>query len=146
MEYLVLEDFKSTDTGPYTPWSMERNCSDECRNFCVTMGGRTKLTYCTSCCTTNLCNIDNSVEKVQEFKLFYFILSHVILILFKWIKDITPLVLQKNLMKFKHSALIRTPKLRRAGLKLKVLRCLTNHILVRAFKIGMNTYATVTIQ
>merc|ERR1712223_337957 len=52
VEYLVLEDFKSTDTGPYTPWSMERNCSEECKNFCVTMGGRTKLTYCTSCCDT----------------------------------------------------------------------------------------------
>lgn len=60
VEYLLLEDFKSSDDGPYTPWSMERSCSDECKNFCVTMGGRTKLTYCTSCCTENYCNVDNS--------------------------------------------------------------------------------------
>merc|ERR1711971_303262 len=74
VEYLVLDDFKSVDTGPYTPWSMERNCSDECKNFCVTMGGRTKLTYCTSCCTSNLCNDDNSVAKIKSNKILYFTL------------------------------------------------------------------------
>ena len=84
MEYLVLEDFKSTDTGPYTPWSMERNCSEECKNFCVTMGGRTKLTYCTSCCDTNLCNVDNSVAKIQTIKSFYFILYLTIWIALKY--------------------------------------------------------------
>jgi hypothetical protein len=64
VEYLVLDDFMSADTGPYTPWSMERSCSSECKNFCVTMGGRTRLTYCTSCCTNDLCNIDNSVSQL----------------------------------------------------------------------------------
>merc|ERR1739848_147694 len=59
VEYLVLEDFKAADDGPYTPWSMERNCSNECKDFCVTMGGRTKITYCTSCCRGNFCNTDN---------------------------------------------------------------------------------------
>lgn len=66
VEYLVLEDFKSADDGPYTPWSMERSCSEECKNFCVTMGGRTKITYCTSCCNADLCNVDNASSKKFE--------------------------------------------------------------------------------
>ena len=40
VEYLLLDDFKSDDTRPYTRWSMERSCSSECKNFCVTMGGK----------------------------------------------------------------------------------------------------------
>merc|ERR1711884_870518 len=66
-----LEDFKSDDSGPYTKWSMERNCSSECKNFCVTMGGRTKITYCTSCCTSDLCNVDNSVNKIKINSIFF---------------------------------------------------------------------------
>jgi len=77
VEYLVLEDFKSDDSGPYTKWSMERNCSSECKNFCVTMGGRTKITYCTSCCTSDLCNVDNSVNKIKINSIFFVVTSFI---------------------------------------------------------------------
>ena len=27
----------------FEPWSLERSCAKECKNFCVTMGARTKV-------------------------------------------------------------------------------------------------------
>ena len=54
VEYLITEL-----DGDFVPWSLERGCSPKCNDFCVTMGARTKVTYCTSCCNTTLCNTDN---------------------------------------------------------------------------------------
>ena len=56
MEYLISE----SDSEEYVPWSLERGCAETCKNFCVTMGTRTKVTYCTSCCTEPFCNTDNA--------------------------------------------------------------------------------------
>ena len=53
-------DYRTNSTVDFMPWSIERNCSSECKKFCVTMGTRTKITYCSSCCEGNLCNTDNS--------------------------------------------------------------------------------------
>ena len=74
VEYLLMDDYKSKDDGPYTPWSIERSCSSECKNFCVTMGGRTKITYCTSCCVGDLCNTDNSSPSLSMYPLTHSIL------------------------------------------------------------------------
>ena len=43
-------DYKVDNMSGYAQWSLERSCSEKCEPFCVTMGGRTKVTYCTSCC------------------------------------------------------------------------------------------------
>ena len=43
-------DYKVDNMSGYAQWSLERSCSARCEPFCVTMGGRTKVTYCTSCC------------------------------------------------------------------------------------------------
>ena len=43
-------DYKVDNMSGYAQWSLERSCSETCEPFCVTMGGRTKVTYCTSCC------------------------------------------------------------------------------------------------
>jgi len=43
-------DYKVDNMEGYAQWSLTRSCETECRPFCVTMGGRTKVTYCTSCC------------------------------------------------------------------------------------------------
>jgi len=43
-------DYKVDNMEGYAQWSLTRSCEKECRPFCVTMGGRTKVTYCTSCC------------------------------------------------------------------------------------------------
>ena len=43
-------DYKVDNMSGYAQWSLERSCSERCEPFCVTMGGRTKVTYCTSCC------------------------------------------------------------------------------------------------
>ena len=51
-------DSPDEDTN-FTRWSIERSCSADCKKFCVTMGTRTKVTYCTSCCSGNLCNTGN---------------------------------------------------------------------------------------
>lgn len=58
--------YRVTNMTDFQPWGMERNCTKECKPFCVTMGGRTKITYCTSCCrwdglgqNNNNCNTDN---------------------------------------------------------------------------------------
>ena len=43
-------DYKVDNMDEYAQWSLERGCVRECDPFCVSMGGRTKVTYCTSCC------------------------------------------------------------------------------------------------
>jgi len=70
-------DYKVDNMSGYAQWSLERSCVRDCEPFCVSMGGRTKVTYCTSCCRwdgskrddqgrwvagerQDLCNIDNS--------------------------------------------------------------------------------------
>ncbi|TRY80829.1 hypothetical protein TCAL_04321 [Tigriopus californicus] len=55
IEYMITEVNED-----YIPWSLERECSAECKPFCVNMGTRTKVNYCTSCCTESHCNVDNS--------------------------------------------------------------------------------------
>lgn len=57
------------------PWSMERGCSSECSSFCVNMGSRTKITYCTSCCNYDGCNTDNYARASLSKSLFLVMLS-----------------------------------------------------------------------
>ncbi len=58
-------EFLTSDskTKEMTTWSLERSCADTCSNFCVTMGARTKISYCTSCCNQTLCNTDNAAAR-----------------------------------------------------------------------------------
>ncbi len=56
IQYLISD---GDTTDGHTVWSTERTCSEKCSNFCVTMGTRTKFTYCTSCCDSPMCNEDN---------------------------------------------------------------------------------------
>ena len=51
--YLITD---SIEEDGFIPWSLERSCTDVCQPFCVTMGARTKVTYCTSCCSEDRCN------------------------------------------------------------------------------------------
>ena len=48
-------------------WSIQRGCDSSCSqdtsNFCVEMGTRTKVLYCTSCCTGDLCNKDSKAAQ-----------------------------------------------------------------------------------
>ncbi|XP_037075159.1 uncharacterized protein LOC119096388 [Pollicipes pollicipes] len=37
-------------------WSVERACAEECEPDCLTIGERTKIISCISCCTEDLCN------------------------------------------------------------------------------------------
>ena len=57
----------------YKEWSMERGCADSCNpeqsNYCVEMGARTKVLYCTSCCTDSLCNVDNKAPQNSLFRM-----------------------------------------------------------------------------
>jgi len=72
-------DFRTSDMFPpkkvyarnatMKNWSFERHCTSECNAFCVTMGARTKITYCTSCCTDDMCNTDNSAFAIT-FSIF----------------------------------------------------------------------------
>nr|XP_040578064.1 uncharacterized protein LOC121126794 [Lepeophtheirus salmonis] len=58
MEYHISDEYDHSAGA--IQWSMERDCAYEsCQNFCVSMGARTRFTYCTSCCDTNYCNIDS---------------------------------------------------------------------------------------
>ena len=78
----------------YEEWSLERSCARTCEPFCVSMGGRTKVTYCTSCCRwdgfyfdeqgilrqgerNEFCNTDNSGHNIEEH-----LLLHCLLLLF----------------------------------------------------------------
>ena len=40
-------DYKVDNMKGYAQWSLERACVQECDPFCVSMGGRTKVTYLT---------------------------------------------------------------------------------------------------
>lgn len=61
--------YKIKNMTEFEDWGLERGCAHTCKPFCVTMGGRTKLTYCTSCCRwdplpgnedgNDNCNTDN---------------------------------------------------------------------------------------
>eukprot|EP00096_Caligus_rogercresseyi_P014682 TRINITY_DN7198_c0_g1_i3.p1 TRINITY_DN7198_c0_g1~~TRINITY_DN7198_c0_g1_i3.p1 ORF type:complete len:186 (-),score=51.77 TRINITY_DN7198_c0_g1_i3:8-565(-) len=62
MEYHISDEFENSSAS--VRWSMERDCAYEtCKNFCVSMGARTRLTYCTSCCDSDLCNVDSGVGR-----------------------------------------------------------------------------------
>ncbi|XP_075215097.1 uncharacterized protein LOC142320983 [Lycorma delicatula] len=52
-------------------WSIERNCTNRCEPGCITIGERTKLYACTSCCDTSFCNTDRgaSVEAKSKLKI-----------------------------------------------------------------------------
>jgi len=59
VEYLHSGNASEEDKA-FKPWSLERGCAEDCTEFCVTMGARTKIRYCTSCCTHDHCNVDNA--------------------------------------------------------------------------------------
>ena len=77
-------DYKVDNMTSYAQWSLERACVQECDPFCVSMGGRTKVTYCTSCCRwdgrsedpvsgrwvagprADNCNVGNGVRDILE--------------------------------------------------------------------------------
>ena len=61
-----MEEGKSAGIDEMTPWSIERGCDSSCEegtsNYCVEMGARTKVLYCTSCCSDPLCNVDGKAS------------------------------------------------------------------------------------
>ena len=66
VEYLPEKEQDGEIDMIYKDWSIERGCDSHCdpekSNFCVEMGARTKVLYCTSCCEGNLCNVDNKAS------------------------------------------------------------------------------------
>jgi hypothetical protein len=66
VEYLPEKEQDGEVDMIYKDWSIERGCDSHCdpekSNFCVEMGARTKVLYCTSCCEGNLCNVDNKAS------------------------------------------------------------------------------------
>ncbi|XP_022190520.2 uncharacterized protein LOC111048848 isoform X1 [Nilaparvata lugens] len=48
-------------------WSIERNCVNKCEPGCITIGERTKLYACTSCCETSFCNSDRGLANCVVF-------------------------------------------------------------------------------
>ena len=74
--YLHQED-TNQNNKTMTPWSIERGCDSECdpetSNFCVEMGARTKVVYCTSCCRESKCNVDSKAPSSvpTDMRIFY---------------------------------------------------------------------------
>ena len=68
---------KETESGSdvFKPWSMERGCAERCNDFCVTMGARTKIRYCTSCCNSDVCNVDNMAATKSQMTVLVFAFS-----------------------------------------------------------------------
>ena len=66
VEYLPEKEQDGEVDMSFKEWSIERGCDSHCdpekSNFCVEMGARTKVLYCTSCCEGNLCNVDNKAS------------------------------------------------------------------------------------
>lgn len=59
-ESCMTKSFQFTVNGTQKKmWYMERNCTKHCEPYCITMGERTKIYACTSCCTNDLCNNGN---------------------------------------------------------------------------------------
>ena len=77
VDYLITEKNKNDDE--FTQWSIERSCSNECKNFCVTMGTRTKVTYCTSCCNEPECNVGNYSANTKKSSIVSTFLSNTLL-------------------------------------------------------------------
>ncbi|CAG2168326.1 unnamed protein product [Oppiella nova] len=44
----------------YKFWAIQRKCVQHCQDGCFVLGERTKLSLCTTCCTTNYCNVGNT--------------------------------------------------------------------------------------
>ena len=61
----VKED-TSSGIDEMIPWSIQRGCDNDCEegtsNYCVEMGAKTKVLYCTSCCSDPLCNVDGKAS------------------------------------------------------------------------------------
>ena len=61
-----MKEDSSDGIDEMTPWSIERGCDSSCEegtsNYCVEMGARTKVLYCTSCCSDPLCNVDGKAS------------------------------------------------------------------------------------
>ena len=61
-----MKEDSSDGIDEMTPWSIERGCDSSCEegtsNYCVEMGARTKVLYCTSCCSDSLCNVDGKAS------------------------------------------------------------------------------------
>jgi len=56
----------------YKFWAVERKCVKECVEGCFVLGERTKLSLCTTCCSTNYCNVGNtSSERCHILSLFF---------------------------------------------------------------------------
>lgn len=56
-------------------WSIERNCTNKCEPGCITIGERTKLYACTSCCDTSFCNTDRGGSEDTRSKLHITVLG-----------------------------------------------------------------------
>ncbi|XP_065156604.1 uncharacterized protein [Atheta coriaria] len=50
-------------TAPAKLWLVKRACTKVCEPVCVTIGERTKLRACNTCCETDLCNRGNSASR-----------------------------------------------------------------------------------
>lgn len=58
-------EYKVDNMDEYAQWSLTRSCQETCNPFCVTMGGRTKVTYCTSCCRWDGSWLDPVTKRLQ---------------------------------------------------------------------------------
>ena len=57
---------------------MERRCAEECDAGCLTVGERTKIIKCVSCCSEELCNYADGAansQQIQEALLWVALLS-----------------------------------------------------------------------
>ncbi|XP_053213441.1 uncharacterized protein LOC128396837 [Panonychus citri] len=64
-----IEYEKSDHTGTIF-WALERKCSSSCIQGCIILGERTRLHYCSSCCSDDLCNTNSlSIKLMETFSL-----------------------------------------------------------------------------
>jgi hypothetical protein len=61
----------------YKFWAIQRKCAKECVDGCFVLGERTKLSLCTTCCSTNYCNVGNtsSLRSSNHILSLFFALS-----------------------------------------------------------------------
>jgi len=81
--FCMVRRFSYTLNGTATKtWSIERNCTKNCEQHCLTIGERTtKIYMCMSCCSISLCNVGSSAamnKLVPHFKIMLSALCSII--------------------------------------------------------------------
>ncbi|XP_015784254.1 uncharacterized protein LOC107361841 [Tetranychus urticae] len=52
-------EYENSDHTGTVFWALERKCSSSCIQGCIILGERTRLHYCSSCCSDDLCNTNS---------------------------------------------------------------------------------------